>query len=181
VNSDHIGHIFEANPKKRGHCYRENASPSNLQEGKTMCSSRGTKVNQSQYRSTGSCRTGRTGKGNWTGLNIAAMVLSFVFFWPIGLVVLFWILAGRDVTELPAAIMRKWNDFRGSSHSFTIHSGNAVFNDFQQTQYDRINEIKHEIKMRAERFKEFQSEAQRRADQDEFNRFMANSPGSVDR
>jgi len=105
------------------------------------------------------------------------MVASFVIFWPFGLVVLFWILTGRNVKDLPGAIQNKWHELRGSSHSFSMHSGNVVFNEFQQTQYDRINEIKHEIKMRSERFKEFRGEAQRRADKEEFDRFMANFPG----
>jgi len=142
-----------------------------------MSSSNGATVNQSNDRSWGPCRSGRrAGKSNWTGLNIAVMVVSFVFFWPAGLVVLFWILAGRNVMDLPAAIKQKWDELRGSSHSFTFNSSNVVFNEFQQTQYDRINEIKHEIKMRSERFKEFRSDAQRRADKEEFDRFMANSP-----
>jgi len=106
-----------------------------------MSSSSGTTVNQSNDRSWGPCRSGRAGKGNWTGLNIAVMVASFVVFWPFGLFVLFWILTGRN---------------------------------------DRINEIKHEIKMRSERFKEFRNDAQRRADKEEFDRFMSNTPGSVD-
>jgi len=142
-----------------------------------MSSSSGTTVNQSNDRSWGPCRTGQACKGNWTGLNIVVMVASFVFFWPIGLVVLYWILTGRNVKDLPGAIKQKWDEFRGNSSSFSMHSGNVVFNEFQQTQYDRINEIKHEIKMRSERFNEFRSDAKRRADKEEFDRFMANSPG----
>jgi len=142
-----------------------------------MSSSSGTTVNQPNDRSWGPCRAGRAGKGNWTALNIAVMVASFVFFWPVGLVVLYWILTGRNVRDLPGAVVQKWNELRGSSHGFTMHSGNIVFNEFQQTQYDRINEIKHEIKMRSERFKDFRADAQRRADKEEFDRFMANSPG----
>lgn len=146
-----------------------------------MSSSSGTTVNQSNSGSWGPCRNRHARKGNWSSFNIAAMVLSFVFFWPLGLVVLFWILAGRNVKDLPGAIKAKWHDFTGGSYSFGEKSGNSVFNDFQQTQYDRISEIKHEIKTRAERFKEFKMDAQRRADQDEFNQFMANSPSSSDR
>lgn len=144
-----------------------------------MSSSSETKVNQSNHRSWGPCRTRNGQKGHWSGFNIAAMVLSFVFFWPIGLVVLFWILSGRDAQELPGFIKAKWQELRAGTEGFSDRSGNVVFNDFQQTQYDRINEIKHEIKMRADRFKEFKGDAQRRADQDEFNRFMANSPGTA--
>ena len=53
---------------------------------------------------------------------------------------------------------------------------NVVFNEYQQTQYDRVNEIKEEIKVRAKRFYEFRSDAKRRADAEEFNNFMSNSP-----
>ena len=53
-----------------------------------------------------------------------------------------------------------------------------MFNAFQQTQYDRIAEIKEEIRERSRRFTEYRADAQRRADEEEFNRFMANSPAS---
>jgi|GEM_PF-5125446 len=42
-------------------------------------------------------------KGNWSGRNIAAMVVGFVLFWPLGLVLLYWNITGRDVKDLPAA------------------------------------------------------------------------------
>lgn len=123
-------------------------------------------------------RSGRYGsdfsrKGSWTGYNIAAMVLGFVFFWPVGLVILYWIIRGRDVRDLPAAAREKWSVFFGSSDR---RGGNIVFEEYQQTQYDRIREIKSEIKERSRRFAEFREEAQRRADQEEFNQFMASSP-----
>jgi len=113
-------------------------------------------------------------RGRWTGLNIGAMVAGFVFFWPLGLVVLYWILKGRDVRDLPAAMREKWVQFRGGSYS---HSDNVMFNEYQQTQYDRIKEIQDEIDARAKRFSEFRAEARRREDEEEFNRFMASSPG----
>jgi len=142
-------------------------------------SSSGKTVNETASQPWGMCgaKNGRS-KARWSALNIAAMVFSFIFFWPLGLVVLFWILGGRDANELPSAIRQHWRKFRGTETRFGSHSDNVVFNDFQQTQFDRINEIKHEIKERAERFKEFKADAQRRADQDEFNRFMSTSPNT---
>jgi len=113
-------------------------------------------------------------RGRWTGINIAAMVFGFVFFWPVGLVILYWILKGRDVRDLPAAIRGKWSEMRGGSYSNT---GNVVFNEYQQTQYERIKEIKDEIDSRSKRFAEFRKQAQRRKDQDEFSQFMASAPG----
>lgn len=132
----------------------------------------------SRNYSRASCVSGGGCKGHWSGTNIAAMVVSFVLFWPVGLVVLFWILKGRNVKDLPAAIADKWRDLSGQWGSDRVSSGNSVFNEFQQTQYDRIREIKDEIKERSSRFNDFRADAKRRADEEEFRQFMASSPSS---
>jgi len=102
------------------------------------------------------------------------MVVGFVFFWPFGLVVLYWILKGHDVRDLPAAMRDKWQQLRGGNYG---RSDNVMFNEYQQTQYDRIKEIKDEIDARGKRFDEFRAAAKRREDEEEFSRFMASSPG----
>ena len=140
-----------------------------------MASTAEAKVERSNNRSWSSCSYGR--RGHWTGGNIAAMVIGFVLFWPVGLLILFWTMSGRNVRDLPGAIREKWAGFagqwgRGSRYS----TNNVVFNEFQQTQYDRIREIKDEIKERSSRFNEFRADAKRRADEEEFNSFMADSP-----
>ena len=126
-------------------------------------------------RNKGSCS-----KGNWSPLNIGAMVLGFVLFWPIGLVLLYWNISGRDVRDLPRTIKQKWFAMfnRNSSRHLGIAetSQNSVFEEFQQTQYDRIAEIKEEIKARARQFNDFRSDAKRREEEEEFNNFMANKP-----
>ncbi len=123
--------------------------------------------------------------GNWSGFNIAAMVLGFVFFWPLGLFILYWIISGRNVKELPQGIRNQWSRMTGSwrvndGHGGNNRTGNIIFNEFQQTQYDRVREIKEEIKERARRFGEFRSNAKRRADEEEFNRFMSDIPGRTE-
>lgn len=118
-------------------------------------------------------------RGNWSGFNIAAMVVGFVLFWPVGLLVLFWIITGRNVRELPAAMQNIWARFFGNwgSEGFAAND-NIVFNEFQQTQHDRIAEIKREIRERSKRFDEFRADAKRRADEAEFNQFMSSAPTS---
>lgn len=116
-------------------------------------------------------------RGDWSGFNIAAMVLGFVFFWPIGLFFLYWILKGRSVKDLPRATRRKWSKMTGSQPRGGVEgSDNEVFNEYQQTQFDRIREIKEEIKDRSRRFADFRASARRRADEEEFNRFMSEAP-----
>ena len=141
-----------------------------------MTTTNSSTVNDShQYRHS---RNGCCKKGNWSGLNIAAMVIGFVFFWPVGLFLLYWNISGRDVRDLPGAIQEKWSamfngSFFGSKRQKDPKGENSVFDEFQQTQYDRVTELKEEIKNRAHRFRDFRSEAKRRADEAEFKEFMS--------
>jgi hypothetical protein len=123
---------------------------------------------RSNHKSKGCCA-----KGNWSGINIAAMVIGFVLFWPVGLVVLYWNISGRDIRDLPSAVQEKWSAFKKENVNEGSHSGNSVFNEFQQTQYDRIHEIKEEIKSRTHSFSDFRSDAKRRKDEAEFDSFMS--------
>ena len=142
-----------------------------------MSSSSASTHDQPANRSRNRC-CGGWGKGaNWSGSNIAAMVVGFVLFWPVGLFVLYWIVTGREIWELPQWLYRQWSKLTGMWNT-DGHSDNVVFNEFQQTQYDRIREIREEIKRRARRFSEYRANAKRRADEEEFNRFMDDAPGS---
>jgi len=123
--------------------------------------------------------------GNWSAINIAAMILGFVVFWPVGLLIMFSNMSGRDVKDLPKEIRDLWTGLTGSwnrndGFSKSDYSDNDVFNEYQQTQYDRIHEIKEEIKARSRSFKEFRANLKRRANEEEFNRFMADKPASTD-
>ena len=115
--------------------------------------------------------------GNWSCFNITAMVLGFVLFWPLGLFLLFWIVTGRSVKELPGQLAGLWATVKNwSGFDTKVNSDNVIFNEYQQTQYDRIRELKEEIKNRGRRFHEFREDAKRRADEEEFNRFMSSAP-----
>ena len=143
-----------------------------------MSSSQANPVGQQAYKSWSRCGNNMGKNARWSGVNIAGMVLGFVFFWPVGLVVLFWIMSGRQVQELPGAIREQWSRLFSGGSAAGEFEDNVVFNEYQQTQYDRIREIKEEIKNRSARFSEFRMNAKRRADQEEFNNFMAGGPYS---
>jgi len=138
---------------------------------------RGARI-QMQFRSK-SCE-----RSNWSAINIAATVVGFMCFWPVGLAMLFWVLSGRQVTELPEAISYGWarliaakNGERplfGCGQEFA--TDNVVFNEYQQTQWDRIQEIREDIQRRRDQFADFRSDVKRRADDEEFRRFMNESP-----
>ncbi|WP_316367795.1 DUF2852 domain-containing protein [Candidatus Thiodiazotropha sp. CDECU1] len=131
-------------------------------------------------RSRGYCfngHMGSCGRGHWSGANIVAMVLGFILFPPLGFIVLLWTILGHPIQELPGWVRDKWNQmFRKNNAGTYKDSENIVFNEYQQTQYDRIREIKEEIKKRTEAFRSFRFDAKRRKDQEEFDEFMANKP-----
>ncbi|MCB1788277.1 MAG: DUF2852 domain-containing protein [Gammaproteobacteria bacterium] len=115
--------------------------------------------------------------GHWSGANIAAMVLGFVLFPPLGLAVLIWTMMGRPIQDLPGWVREKWTRMFGKGGTRSSDENeNVVFNEYQQTQYDRISEIKEEIKRRAEAFRTFRFDAKRRADRREFDDFMSSNP-----
>lgn len=125
----------------------------------------------------GSCRS--YDRGVWTPVNIALMVLGFIFFTPLGLIILFGLIAGVSPMQLPGKIIG-W--FEGASEQFgtmrstrsrnRARSGNAVFDEYQQTQLDRIDEIRAEVHERDHRFTSFKDEEQRTKDKKQFDRFM---------
>lgn len=120
-------------------------------------------------------------KGHWSGMNIAAMIIGFIVFPPLGFIVLFWTLTGHPIQELPGWVRDKWNEYAGGDKKVKrADSDNVVFREYQQTQYDRINELKEEIRKRAERFTAFRSDARRRKDQEEFDAFMSSAPVNGD-
>ncbi|NVK29639.1 MAG: DUF2852 domain-containing protein [Gammaproteobacteria bacterium] len=111
----------------------------------------------------------------WPKANILATVLGLIFFWPIGLVILFWSWSGRHVKDLPAAAKQKWHEWTGENTGSAFKAAstdNEVFNEYQNTQYDRIREIEEEIQTRASAFQTFRSQAKRRAQEKEFEEFM---------
>jgi hypothetical protein len=115
--------------------------------------------------------------GHWSGANILAMVAGFIIFAPLGFVVLVWTLLGRPIQEFPGWVREKWARFSGGRTAWTYGgSENSVFNEYQQTQHDRIREIREEIRNRAEAFRQFRADARRRKERQEFEDFMSSRP-----
>ena len=117
------------------------------------------------------------GGGHWSGANIVAMVLGFIIFAPLGFAVLLWTLLGHPIQELPGWVREKWSQlFRGRHAGSCSDSDNSVFNEYQQTQFDRIREIREEIRHRADAFRQYRADAKRRKDRQEFDDFMSSRP-----
>ena len=139
-----------------------------------MTSPHTTTADQVHRHTRGHCCWG--GDGNWSTTNILALVLGFVIFWPIGLFFLYWIIKGRNIKDIPRSLSSKWSASPSNWFKKSHTTDNVVFNEYQETQYDRIHEIKEEIRDRDERFTRFRDDIKRRADEAEFKEFMSESP-----
>jgi len=124
----------------------------------------------------------------WTPLTIALMVLGFVFFWPLGLAMLAYILWGErfhDMVDDARGQMRcaRWRHSERRSHRGggggggygrgpRGSSGNVAFDDYREAELRRLEEERRKLdEMRAE-FDEHLYNLRRARDQEEFDRFM---------
>jgi hypothetical protein len=116
-------------------------------------------------------------RSGWTPINIALMVLGFIFFWPLGLLMLAWILWGDQMTRLfedTKTNLRANFSAMNDPMPFRIQSntGNVAFDEYRQQELKRLEEERRKLdEMRAE-FDLYMRELRRARDREEFERFM---------
>ena len=117
------------------------------------------------------------------GLEIAGIVLGFVFVWPLALAYLIWKLAGYPVPNEARSFFEKnfsrlgsgWGGagagaFRARPFSST---GNFAFEEYRKRELERLEEERRRLDEEAHAFAEFVEELKRAKDRDEFDAFMA--------
>jgi hypothetical protein len=111
----------------------------------------------------------------WTPLTIALMVLGFIFFWPLGLAMLAYILWGDRIPEVRRhfeGMKRDWaSDFRGGSRGYA-RSGNFAFDEYRARELKRLEEERRRLEEERHEFETFMTNLRRARDQEEFDRFM---------
>ncbi len=118
----------------------------------------------------------------WTPATIALMVLGFIFFWPLGLAMLAYILWG-DRLEGAAGEFRRAADgiFAGCRrHAPPARTGNVAFDEWRDKELERLAEERRKLDAMREEFDEYVRELRRARDREEFERFMnsRNSPAA---
>ena len=119
-------------------------------------------------------------RGNWNATNIISVVVGIIIFWPLGLFLLIWVLMDRDVVEIGHMIRKEWRNLMAklpSMPAFKSKTGNSVFDEYQQTQMDRIKEIKKEVHERKAAFSAYKQKRDRQTEQTEFEDFMKRPAG----
>ena len=112
----------------------------------------------------------------WTPLGVAAFVLGFMVWWPLGLAIIAYILWGGSVDDLAADIGRQFKEmFRSAApraRSYGGSSGNAAFDAYREETLKRLEEERRKLEEERREFEAFMDELRQARDREEFERFM---------
>lgn len=145
-----------------------------------------------------------SGRGHWKPLEIVAMVLGFIIFWPIGLAILLMKVWQRKhgyqgdlfafAQEQFGDLQARWRDFSGQSESaepgshrawrgpgFMRSSGNIAFDDWRESELARLEEERRKLAEAEREFAEHIEQLRRARDREEFESFMRARGGSQSR
>jgi hypothetical protein len=129
------------------------------------------------------------GFARWTPVEILAMVLGFIVFWPIGLAILafkFWQRKTGYPGDLQTAAQEKWREARsafqsgpwasgpwaGRSGFGGRPSGNMAFDEWRAAEIARLDEERRKLEEAHRDFASFVENIRRAKDREEFERFM---------
>jgi hypothetical protein len=131
--------------------------------------------------------------GRWQPYEIAAMILGFVLFWPIGLAVLFWKIWQRkhayegDMVDFAREGFSNFWGLCGASSQretgerakqtwrgpgFARSSGNTAFDDWRESELARLEEERRKLAEAERDFAEHIEQLRRAKDREEFESFM---------
>ena len=136
----------------------------------------------------------RCGRLNWRPVEILAMVLGFIVFWPIGLGILLMKMwqrrenyqgdlvdfAQERATEMRSRCMAQRAQWQTSARDwrpgFGGHNprptGNTAFDDWRSTELSRLEEERQKLVAAEREFAEHLDKLRRARDREEFDRFM---------
>ena len=142
----------------------------------------------------------KSGRTRWRALEIIAVVLGFVIWWPIGLGLLMWKLwrskNGQPADIIDAArnieenVMQKWpekarrwgysrrqaaEDNIPASWGFSTapqSTGNAAFDEWRDAELSRLDEERRKLEESAREFAEYVDSLRKAKDREEFNQYM---------
>jgi len=112
----------------------------------------------------------------WTPLTIILMVVGFIIYWPVGLVVLAYILAGDRIPEVKRFFAdgqgKKgwWRESRSGSKGYS-RTGNAAFDEYREREMKRLEEERKKLDEELRAFEAYMHDLRMARDREEFDRF----------
>jgi hypothetical protein len=132
---------------------------------------------------TNRCRGRKPGRG----LEIAGIILGFIFVWPLALAYLVWKMCGypkydEAKTFLNETFGRAKDDLfrsRGpAGFGGFASTGNAAFDDYRRSEIERLEAERRKLDEEARDFRNFVEELKRAKDREEFDAYMAKRRGN---
>jgi hypothetical protein len=133
---------------------------------------------------------GRTGT-RWTAVELIAMVLGFMIFWPIGLAILgfkYWQYktGSADLQTVATGAFRSARSAMGGfqagapgqwagrswAHGFSTSTGNAAFDAWKSAEIARLEEERRRLEDAHREFSDWLENVRKAKDREEFERFM---------
>lgn len=113
----------------------------------------------------------------WTSVTIGLMVIGFLVAWPLGLLMLAYILWGDRIPEFrqKGEAFRFRTSFHGSAS--TSESGNVAFDEYRRQELRRLDEERRRLEEERRDFEDYVTKLRRAKDQEEFDRFMSQRGG----
>lgn len=140
-------------------------------------------VNTSSTSSFPAGRASRTGPFPRRSFEIGAIVLGFIYWWPVGLALLAWKFTGypafaemRDTARRGLGgweTMRPASRFARAFEAANRGSGNAAFDDYRRAELDRLEAQRRALEEESRAFAAFVEELKRAKDREQFDAFMA--------
>ena len=115
----------------------------------------------------------------WTPVSILLMVLGFMFFWPLGFIMLAYIIWGDrwgGFSQHFAGMRREWSNACGPRGGNAGRSGNTAFDDYRAQELRRLDEERQKLDQERHEFEEYVRNLRRARDQEEFDRFRRERP-----
>ncbi len=110
---------------------------------------------------------------DWTPVTIGLMVLGFLVAWPLGLLMLAYILWGDRIPEF----RRKSEEFRHRAgfgpQAPVYNSGNVAFDEYRERELKRLDEERRRLDEERHEFETYVRNLRRAKDQEEFDRFRS--------
>ena len=127
----------------------------------------------------------RSGPFPRRSLEIGAIVVGFIYWWPVGLALVAWKIAGypafaelrdtarRTMSDLGEArpVSRFARAFEAASHRDS--TGNAAFDAYRSAELDRLEAQRRALAEESRAFAAFVEELKRAKDREQFDAFMA--------
>lgn len=129
----------------------------------------------------------RCGRRPGRGLEIAGIILGFIFAWPLALAYLVWKMCGYPKYDEAKAFFRDtfgraaddlFSSRRAAGGFAYAGSGNAAFDEYRRSELERLEEERRKLDEEAREFRNFVEELKRAKDREEFDAFMAKRRGN---